>query len=118
MSSTVGLCHSISRIEDILTIIELTAIEFAFNLEMINFDEVLRSQGISEADFENYYNALSQFVSHTEFNYPNTTLKARAQHAHKLMTDSIVYRHEDQHKILNDCFGWVMPFSVLSVPIN
>ena len=98
-----------TRIEEIDHKIELAAVEFAFNLEVTEFNDVLVLQGISEEDYEQYFNELSEFLSFSTYRYSNSSVFNRAWNAHKLMSDSFIYKHNGQQKLIGDCFEWLMP---------
>jgi hypothetical protein len=94
----------------------MAAIEFAFNLEVLKFSDVLLMQGVSEADYERYFIGLSDFLSHSKYRFSDVSFFHRAISAHKLMSDSFENKQNVQLKIIEDCFEWLMPFPILMAP--
>ncbi|GGP68403.1 hypothetical protein GCM10009347_37210 [Shewanella algicola] len=61
MSPKLSMHKKVSFIEEIVAQVECVAIEYAFNLEVITFDEVLRRKGITKPVYEGMYVELSEF---------------------------------------------------------
>ncbi|WP_282109305.1 hypothetical protein [Shewanella algicola] len=118
MNCKLAVYDRITYIEGIVSLIEKVAIEYAFNLELILFDEVLKQQGISKEDYEDMYRDLTVFLSYSRFKFSDTHTVYRAQNAHRLMTDSMTFGDNNPNKMLEDCYEWLMPFPVQTLQLK
>ena len=113
MALTVNSCTN--DIVNIISKLELVASEFAFNLEIVQFHDVLELHGIREDEFEKFYLELTTFLSHCHFTISDKTIIVNAKHAHRLLTDCNCPGPTRQLKLLSDCYEWLMPLSTKQV---
>ncbi|MEH6454682.1 MAG: hypothetical protein V7749_00040 [Cocleimonas sp.] len=122
MNCPLSVCGDIDniKVEEIVKKIELAAIEFTFNLEILEFSEVLLLQGISDDEYDRYFYELTEFLSYSNYKFADASIFNRAKNAHKLMSnsspDNHIQRKICQLKIIDNCFEWLMPFPILTVP--